>query len=331
MKKTTVLIVGVGSIGERHLRCFGHTDRAELSICEINDSLRQQIAERYSVSRAVRNLDEVLDEPPDAAVICTPAHLHVQMAIALAEAGVHLLIEKPLSTSLIDIDQLRVAAAKKHLTVAVAYVHRVNPTLAQMREAIRSGRFGSPIQLVAVGGQHFPHYRPAYRDIYYNNRATGGGAIQDGLTHIINAAEWLVGPVTKVAADADHQVLEGVDVEDTVHVIARHGHVQASYCFNQHQAPNESTISVICERGTVRFEGHRHRWRWVTEPEQPWHNEVAQPVERDEFFNRQAHMFLDAIQHGSPVACTMDEAEQTLRVNLAIVKAADTGTWQTVS
>ena len=83
MKKTTVLIVGVGSIGERHLRCFGHTDRAELSICEINDSLRQQIAERYSVSRAVRNLNEVLDEPPDVAVICTAAHLHVPMAIRL--------------------------------------------------------------------------------------------------------------------------------------------------------------------------------------------------------------------------------------------------------
>ena len=59
---------------------------------------------------------------------------------------------------------------------------------------IRSGRFGEPVQIVATCGQHFPHYRPAYRDTYYRDRRTGGGAVQDALTHIINAGEWLVGP-----------------------------------------------------------------------------------------------------------------------------------------
>src|SRR5690606_32808909 len=131
----------------------------------------------------------------------------------------------------------------RDVVAGVAYVYRAHPALEEMRQAIASGRFGRPVELVAVLGQHFPFYRPAYRTIYYRDRATGGGAIQDALTHVLNAGEWLVGPITRLACDAEHLVLDGVDVEDTVHLLARHGRVMASYSLNQHQAPNESTIT----------------------------------------------------------------------------------------
>jgi predicted dehydrogenase len=325
------LIIGVGSIGERHLRCFGQTNRAELSICETNEALRQKVAARYSIPTAFGTLEEALADPSDAAVICTPAHLHLPMAHRLAETGVHLLIEKPLSTSLDGVERLRTMAESKKLVTAVAYVNRMHPLLGAARDAILSGRYGKPVELVAVAGQHFPFYRPAYRDIYYNDRATGGGAIQDALTHMINTGEWLVGPVSECAADAAHQVLSGVDVEDTVHVIARHGSVQASYSLNQHQAANEATINLVCERGVVKIEQHLMRWRWATKPDESWHDETFPPLERDDLFVSQANMFLDAVEHGSPAACSLDEGEQTLRVNLAILKAADTRTWQTIA
>jgi predicted dehydrogenase len=325
-----VLIIGVGSIGERHLRCFGHTNRAELAICEISDTLRQRIAERYHVARSYASLDAALAEPPDAAVVCTPANLHMPMSIQLADAGVHLLIEKPLSTSLAEIERLRAVTDQRGLTVAVAYVNRLHPILSEMREALNGQRFGKPVQLVAVSGQHFPYYRPAYREIYYNNRATGGGAIQDALTHLINAGEWLVGPLTSVAADADHQVLADVTVEDTVNVIARHGTVQACYSLNQHQAPNEGSITVVCQRGTARFESHRNRWRWMTTPDEPWHDQAQPALQRDDLFVKQANMFLDAIEGKGAVACSLQAGEQTLRSCLAILAAAETRSWQTV-
>ena len=148
-------------------------------------------------------------------------------------------MEKPLGTSLEGIETLRQSLGKRNLTAAVAYVYRANPILRAMKEAIAAGRFGRPVQVIAVAGQHFPAYRPAYREIYYRDRATGGGAIQDALTHVFNAAEWLVGPINRLLADAAHQVLEGVTVEDTVHVLARHGSVMGCYSLNQHQAPDE--------------------------------------------------------------------------------------------
>jgi predicted dehydrogenase len=325
-----VLVIGVGSIGERHLRCFVRGGRAGVSVCEPNDELRRRIAREYQVERSFGELDDFIADPPDAAVICTPSPSHIPIATRLADAGVHLLIEKPLSTSTDGIEQLTALCKCQRLTVAVAYVLRASPALSAMRDAIRSGRFGDPVQLVFASGQNFPFFRPAYREIYYASRATGGGAIQDALTHGINAAEWLVGPMTEVAADADHQLLDGVDVEDTAHVIARHGSVMASYSLNQYQAANETTFTVVCSEGTLRCQLHRARWDWQTSPESDWSEGGHHPVERDEMFVAQANTFLDAIEQQSQPLCTLGEGLQTLRANLAILRAADTRSWQSI-
>lgn len=322
------LIVGIGSIGERHLRCFGATGRATLSFCEVNAALREQVAAKYAAT-AFPDYEQALAANPRVVVICTPANLHIAMAARAVEAGVHVFIEKPLSTTIDGIDELDVMVHERGVVAGVAYVYRAHPSLAAMREAIRAGRFGAPVQIVATCGQNFPFYRPAYRDIYYKDRATGGGAVQDALTHAMNAGEWLVGPVTALAADLDHKVLEGVSVEDTVHVITRHGAVMGSFSLNQHQAPNEMTLTVVCQRGTARFEFHANRWRWQTQPGGQWTDEPGAPLERDTLFTRQAHAFLDAAENKAPVLCTLDEAAQTLRVNLAILSSAERRRWIT--
>ena len=321
------LIIGVGSIGERHLRCFRTTGRTDLTFVEVNDSLRQTIAERYSV-RGFADLDAALSEQPTAAVIATPAPLHVPLATKLAERGIHLLIEKPLSTTTAGIELLRQTIRDRGVIAGVAYVNRCHPALTAMRRAILDGRFGRPVELVAVCGQHFPTYRPAYRNIYYTDHATGGGAIQDALTHVVNAGEWLLGPIERLVADAAHQVLDGVTVEDTVHLLARHGYVLASYNLNQHQSPNETVITVVCERGTARWESHEHRWRWMIAPGNSWTDERIEPLERDTLFIAQAHTFLDAVEGKVPLPCSLDEGLHTLRVNLAALASVANKSWQ---
>ena len=323
--KHRVLVVGTGSIGERHVRCMLNTERAAVGICELDDGVRRSVAERYGVSESFAGLDTAMNVRWDAAVVATPADTHVTIAQRLADAAVNLLIEKPLSTTTEGIAALMETVKRRGLVAAVAYVYRAHPVLAAMRRALRSGRFGRPVQVVANCGQHFPTYRPAYRQIYYARRERGGGAVQDALTHIVNACEWLVGPVDRLSADAAHQVLEGVDVEDTVHVIARHGDVPACYSLNQHQAPLELTITVVCDKGTVRFELHASRWRWMSEPGGAWRDEAAPPMERDEWFAIQENAFLDCLEHKAEPLCTLAEAFQTLKVNLAALQSADGG------
>jgi predicted dehydrogenase len=325
-----LLVIGTGSIGERHVRCFRSTGRAEVAICEPLAERRGEVADRYQLTAAFADLDAALQSHWDAAVIATPANLHMLQAQQLAAAGCHLLIEKPLGTSLAGVDELRRTVTKRSLVAAVAYVYRVHPALQAMRAAITAGRFGEPVEIVVQSGQHFPTYRPAYRETYYRDHATGGGAIQDALTHLLNAGEYLVGPIDRVAADAAHRVLATTAVEDTVHVLARHGDLLGSYSLSQHQAPNESTITVVCRQGTARFEMHGSRWKWMTEPGTAWHEEATWSLERDALFVAQATAFLDAVDGRAAPLCTLDDGLQTLRVNLAVLAAAESQTWVTV-
>lgn len=324
-----VLVVGVGSIGERHLRCFKNSGRTKVSFVELNPDLRATIAERYELPNDnFGSLDDALAKSTfDVGVVCTPANVHIPVASRLVDAGMHVLIEKPLSTTLDGIEKLREAARAKNRTVGLAYVYRSMPLIQKVRQEIHSGRFGKVMQATIVGGQDFRFYRPAYRTIYYNSHATGGGAFQDALTHLINATEWIIGPITKLTADADHKVLEGVSVEDTVHVMARHGDTMASYSMNQFQAVNEITFNFACERGIVRIDIHETRWRWSTRPDEPWHDEPLPKQERDFFFIEQAGHFLDAVEGKSPVLCTLDDGAQTLRVNLACLESSRTQKW----
>ncbi|MBN1853428.1 MAG: Gfo/Idh/MocA family oxidoreductase [Pirellulales bacterium] len=335
MTRHGVLIVGVGSIGERHLRCWQATGRADLCFCEPKEPLRSQIAQRYKIVHHYGSLDEALADHPrrfDVAVIATPAPQHIAMATQLVRAGVHALIEKPLSLTGDGILELMELVRRQGVVAAVAFTYRSHPALEDMKRALDTGRFGRPVEVVSVWGQHFPTYRPAYREIYYATRAMGGGIIQDLLPHAINAAEWLVGPVDRLMADAAHLVLAEVDVEDTVHVITRHSTgVLGCYTANQYQAPNENSITVICEDGTARFDLNRACWQSMTVPGGPWQNEFQFSLERDDIFINQANRFLDILASKAAPACTLSEGMQTLRVTLAILDAVENPGWRMVS
>ena len=320
----SILIVGCGSIGERHLRCFQRTGRATVTACDNHASLLARIKEQYAV-RAFASLDEALAESRfDAAVICTPAPWHLPMALELLAAGLHVFIEKPLAIDAALVPQVRAAIAGANRFVAVAYVFHLMPWIAGARELLGKGALGKPLHASVTAGQHFPTFRPAYREVYYAQREQGGGAVQDALTHLVNAVEWLIGPCTRVFCDAAHQALEGVTVEDTVNVSSRHGKALVSYALTQFQAPNETTILIHCERGSVKIEGHQQRWGVQRHGEGEWLWHQSPPSERDDLFVAQASAFLDGTEGRATPLCTFEEAVQTLKFNQAALRSAET-------
>lgn len=323
--KPALLIVGCGSIGERHLRCFQRTGRAEVAACETNAPLLERISREYGVA-GFGSFPTALERGRyGGVVIATPAHTHVELALTALRHGAAVFIEKPLSTRLDGIEALQAAAARSGRFTAVAYVYHFMPWVQQAREILRGGELGRPLQVTVAAGQHFPTYRPAYRDIYYARHESGGGAIQDALTHVANAVEWLIGPTTKLFCDAEHLALDGVSVEDTVQVNARNGGVLVSYALNQFQAPNEMTLLAHCERGSLRMEGHLQRCGVFRQGASAWEFRPVKPLERDDLFVAQAHAFLDGMEGKATPLATLDEAVQTLKFNLAALESWRSG------
>ena len=327
-----ILVIGAGSIGERHIRCFLKTGRARASVCEIDRALLGRMENDYDLSQSYGDLGDALSSKPKAVVIAAPAHLHIPMAIRAAEAGCHLLIEKPLSTDISGVEDLKRRLFEQRLVAHVGYTFRHHPLVAKVKDQIDQGRWGFPLQLTIVSGQHFPTYRPAYRDIYYARHETGGGAIQDALTHFLDTAQWWLGSIDRLTGDMEHLSLKGVEVEDTVNVLARHGDIMGSYHFNQHQYPDESVFTLVCERGTLRLELCANRLRIMDRPDGDWEDEISNAFERDDIFVSQANSFLDAIEGQPSISCTIDEAKHTLNCQMALFEEAKQASqWQNVN
>lgn len=320
-----ILVVGCGSIGERHLRCFLKTGRARLTACDTNPALLKKVQTEHQVPGFASLSTALASQTFDGVVICTPAHTHLDLALAALRSGSGLLIEKPLSVGFEQIDDLKHTIAKAGKFVGIAYVYHFMPAIQAARDFLRTAVLGKPLQVSVTAGQHFPTFRPAYRDIYYNRHETGGGAIQDALTHLVNVVEWLVGPTTKVFCEAAHQSLEGVTVEDTVCLTAKNANAVVSYSLNQFQAPNETTIQIHCESGSLKIEIHEQRWAVFPRGASKWDYRPTPVNHRDDLFLAQANAFLDGIDGKPNQLCTLDEAARTLKFNIAALESARTG------
>ena len=304
------------------MRCFQLTGRATVTACDANPALLEKVAEKYGVSKTADWEAALQSGRHQVVIICTPAPLHVPMAIKALVGGLHVLIEKPLSHSLQNVDELLQVSRQSRGVVAVAYVFHVYPFLIQARDFIRRGELGPVKQAVMVSGQPFHRLRPAYAQTYYRDHRMGGGAIQDALTHSANWIESVLGPTDSLICDCAHQVLPGVEVEDTVHVSARNGNVLTSYAMNQFQSPKENAIQFNAERGSVRVEFHNQRWGVLRENDSTWTWHEQRVPDQDSHFVAQAHAFLDQIEGQPARLCTLEAATQTLRFNLAALASA---------
>lgn len=322
----SILIIGGGGIGERHLRCFQNTGRTRVSLCESNEQRLGELVSKYHCEGYL-DLNCALEAAHFAGVvICTPANTHLSIAEKCVRAGSHALIEKPLSTSLDGFDSLLAATRETGRAVRVAYVYRSIPMVVEARRLVQSGQFGRICHVVALYGQNYPSTRPDFQRIYYARRASGGGAIQDALTHIVHAVEWTVGAVSEVACMAARQVLQGVEAEDTVNLICRHsGGALSSLTTNQFQAPNETMISYHGEQGSVRVDFVRQRVGTLRQGETEWQWKEVPHGERDVMFVAQAEAFLEAMEGRPEELSTLEDAAQTLRVNLAALRSFDEG------
>lgn len=325
MTPHSVLIVGCGSIGERHLRCFLHTKRATVTAADTSPAILARMKETYGVATSDNWLEEVKSGRHDMAIICTPASLHVDMATRALDHGLHVLIEKPLSQSLAGIDALVAARDRAGRQVGLAYVYHNFPALREAGAFLRAGSLGPIRQAVMSAGQAFHRLRPGYAKTYYKDRAMGGGAVQDALTHGANWIESILGPTESVVCDCAHLVLPDVEVEDTVHIAARHANALTSYSLNQFQAPNENFIQFNAAAGSLRIEVHQQRWGTFTEASTDWEWRGPLTVERDGHFTAQANAFLDQVDGRAPALCSLEAGIQTLRFNLAALASADRG------
>jgi len=138
--KIKTAVIGVGHLGQAHARVHASLEHSELvAVCDTNESQGRSIAERHA-TRYVRDYRELLDQV-EAVSIATPTINHHEATLAFLEAGVHVLVEKPIARTLEEADEMIGAAESKNLILQVGHIERFNPAFVALSARIGRPRF----------------------------------------------------------------------------------------------------------------------------------------------------------------------------------------------
>jgi predicted dehydrogenase len=326
--KPHVLVVGGGSIGERHARCFLKSGECDVSLCEMDAAKRDRLAAAYALKSTVADFDKVPLGGFHTVVVATPAPFHIPQSLAAARAGCHVLCEKPLSDKFDGIRELIDTLQAQNRVGATAFTMRSVTPIRRLKEMIEAGRIGAPRFAVANVAQHFPSIRPEYQRIYFAKKAMGGGTLFDMCPHTINMFEWFLGPEREISCMLDRLALEGIETDDTTILNLRYrtGALGQIHC-TMFARNYRYDITVHGTEGTLVYDYTTTGVSLHTNgvPTAPPASVEKFPAERDDLYVEQARHFLAATRGEKPVACTLEEGWQTLRAVFAAQRSAESG------
>lgn len=217
MQKTRIAVAGAGYIGQAHIGVALQSATCELSAIVDPSPAAAAVAARAGVP-LYASVDALLaTDRPDGLILATPNHLHVSQGLQCVAAGLPILLEKPIATTVAEGEKLVQAVQAHGAKVLIGHHRAHSPIMAKAREVVQSGKLG---RLVAVTGSA-TFYKP---DQYYQDgpwRAQiGGGPILLNMIHEVHNLRILCGEIVAVQAFASNAV-RGFAVEDTVAINLR--------------------------------------------------------------------------------------------------------------
>lgn len=257
-RKVRFALVGCGRIAANHFGAIEkHADRAELvAVCDV-DRKALDAAVTRTKAKGFDRLDRMLAESEaDIVVLATPSGLHPDQTIEIAQAGRHVMTEKPMATRWQDGKRMVAACDAAGVRLFVVKQNRRNATLQLLKQAVDQDRFGR-IYMVSI---NVFWSRP---QSYYDSAAWrgtwefDGGAFMNQASHYIDLLDWLIGPIESVQAYTG-TLARDIEVEDTgvMSVRWRSGALgSVSVTMLTYPKNLEGSITIIGEKGTVRVGG----------------------------------------------------------------------------
>ena len=257
-RKIKFALVGCGRISDRHTGAIAaHEQNAELvAICDTDQECLATQSRELGVE-GYDSLESLLaTSTADCVVLCTPSGLHPSQAIEVANAGRHVITEKPMATRLADGKKMVAACDDNGVRLFVVKQNRLNPTLQLLKSAFRKKRFGR-IYMVNV---NVFWTRP--QEYYDSARWRGtwefdGGALMNQASHYIDLLDWLVGPIESVHAYTS-TLERNIEVEDSgvANIKWRSGALgSVNVTMLTYPKNLEGSITILGEKGTVRVGG----------------------------------------------------------------------------
>lgn len=251
------VIIGCGAIGPIHAAALAESKAAKLyGVCDIREDRAQALTEQYGC-RAYTELDQVLSDPEvDSIHICTPHHLHGDMAIRAAQHGKHIVLEKPVAMNVAEAKRVDAAVSAAEVRCCAILQNRLNPSIESAKRLVEEGVYG---RMLGIKGfltwRRTPEY---YRSEAWRGRweTEGGGLLINQAVHMLDMMYYLGGDVRDVKGNIDTRVLEDViEVEDTADATFYYEDGKTGFFFatNGHSMNSPFFIEMHMEQGLLRY------------------------------------------------------------------------------
>lgn len=333
-----VCFVGLGSIGQRHLRNLLQATGGDVEVSAVRnvrtapvltDNMQvragEAVSDFYDV-REIATLEEAVSLKPDAVFVTNPSNLHVPAALTAINAGCPVFIEKPVSHSMEGVNELVDAAAASGAPSMVGYQWRFHPALDYLRDLIDGETLGAVTSAHLVNAEYMPgwHEYEDYRTSYAGRRDLGGGALVTQI-HDFDFAYALFGLPEIVSAMGGKLSSLEIDVEDSVTTLLGYrranGVVPVTVHLDYLAAPPKHRVSITFDRGQVNWD--------VLTGEIMLHRLENGATERHDFsgvnradlFRLQISHFLQVLENKAVPPVSLGAARDSLAIALAAKKS----------
>lgn len=261
-------LIGYGKVAQVHAQALLEASKASLvAVCGRNASRRDEFAAQWGVASRETVAEMVELDHVDAVIIATPHPQHHADALAAFAAGCHVLVEKPMALNEAECTDMILAAEQAGKVLSVVSQRRWIPACMRIREAIDSGKLGTPaIAQVTVYGWRDQEY---YESDPWRGKwdSEGGGIVINQASHHIDLMQWFMGPVTRVHAEWDNVNHPYIEVEDTAVATVRFANGgMASILVSNSQKPgiytkvhvhgsSGASVGVLADRGPMFIAG----------------------------------------------------------------------------
>lgn len=325
------LIVGCGSIGQRHLRNLIALGYEDVIVVDPIETVITDINSNFGIAGYL-NLDDALTESPDAVILANPTAYHIPSAIQAAKSGAHLLIEKPISHSMDYISELIIEVKAHNLVAMVAYSLRFFEGINLIRDLLVDQVIGDVLHAQAEVGQYLPDWRPGvdYRISYSAMANQGGGVVLD-LSHEIDYLVWLFGPVRSVSSQMGKVSNLEIDVEDTADMVMEHvSGIFSSLHLDYLQRLPVRRCKIVGTEGTMIWDYFSDSVDVYSIDRSEW---VSHPYlgERNEMYIKELQHFVNCVENKKEPLITLENGVHVLQIALAAKKAAAQGRRQEIN
>jgi len=221
MNKVKLGIIGLGYIGKIHLRhCL---EIGNVDLMAVSDLSKKALkdAKAAGVKKTFTDYEQLLKEPDiEAVIIALPTHLHMQCAKQAAEAHKHIFMEKPIAIDVKEAKEIVATAQKNSVKLMVGYPLRFNAKFRELKAKMEKGLIGDVEIAYAtyISSGPFFHRADGHSPVpvpewWWNKELTGGGALVDLGSHIINLLRWFFGEITDIKSQLSHRF--NLDFEDS--------------------------------------------------------------------------------------------------------------------